>query len=221
MNAVPAIIHHASAERHRSAAVGPDLAGRLGSYAGLIHAGDSVDPAISKFYGDVSERLRAGGAAQEIHAALTGSGAKVGLATVYRNLQAMAADGEIDMLRTDDGEAVYRRCAADDHHRGAARQQLVALCELADDLIRRVPPALLRHRVLLLLALHEGIRVAQHPDHYTGLSSLVRSASRRVTRWLALRCRRGRARAGRGAGREAPHWGNQSSRNSLMARIAL
>ncbi|MGB3042363.1 MAG: M3 family oligoendopeptidase [Xanthobacteraceae bacterium] len=36
-----------------------DLAGRLGSYAGLIHAGDSVDPVISKFYGDVSERLTA------------------------------------------------------------------------------------------------------------------------------------------------------------------
>lgn len=36
-----------------------DLAGRLGSYAGLIHAGDSVDPGISKFYGDVSERLTA------------------------------------------------------------------------------------------------------------------------------------------------------------------
>jgi oligoendopeptidase F len=34
-----------------------DLAGRLGSYAGLVHAGDSVDPEISKFYGDVSERL--------------------------------------------------------------------------------------------------------------------------------------------------------------------
>ncbi|HEY2884755.1 MAG TPA: M3 family oligoendopeptidase, partial [Rhizomicrobium sp.] len=34
-----------------------DLAGRLGSYAGLVHAGDSVDAAISKFYGDVSERL--------------------------------------------------------------------------------------------------------------------------------------------------------------------
>ncbi|WFU16106.1 M3 family oligoendopeptidase [Bradyrhizobium sp. CB3481] len=36
-----------------------DLAGRLGSYAGLVHAGDSVDAAISKFYGDVSERLTA------------------------------------------------------------------------------------------------------------------------------------------------------------------
>src|ERR1700730_3792967 len=36
-----------------------DLAGRLGSYAGLVHAGHSGDPAISKFYGDVSERLTA------------------------------------------------------------------------------------------------------------------------------------------------------------------
>lgn len=36
-----------------------DLAGRLGSYVGLVHAGDSVDPVISKFYGDVSERLTA------------------------------------------------------------------------------------------------------------------------------------------------------------------
>src|SRR5690242_8502564 len=36
-----------------------DLAGRLGSYAGLVHASDSLDPAISKFYGDVSERLTA------------------------------------------------------------------------------------------------------------------------------------------------------------------
>jgi oligoendopeptidase F len=36
-----------------------DLAGRLASFAGLVHAGDSVDPTISKFYGDISERLTA------------------------------------------------------------------------------------------------------------------------------------------------------------------
>src|SRR3984957_18754279 len=36
-----------------------DLAGGLGSDAGLVHAGDSVDAAITKFYGDVSERLTA------------------------------------------------------------------------------------------------------------------------------------------------------------------
>ena len=34
-----------------------DLAGRLASYAGLIRAGDSVDPAVTKFCGDVAERL--------------------------------------------------------------------------------------------------------------------------------------------------------------------
>ncbi|MCL2716271.1 MAG: M3 family oligoendopeptidase [Alphaproteobacteria bacterium] len=36
-----------------------DLAGRLSSYASLLHAADSVDPAITKFYADVSERLTA------------------------------------------------------------------------------------------------------------------------------------------------------------------
>jgi len=36
-----------------------DLMGRLGSYAGLVHAGNTVDPARTKFYGDVQERLTA------------------------------------------------------------------------------------------------------------------------------------------------------------------
>ncbi|MGZ4598781.1 Fur family transcriptional regulator [Oryzihumus sp.] len=54
--------------------------------------------------------------AQELHARLRAAGDSVGLATVYRTLQAMAADGEVDMLRTDDGEAVYRRCSTGHHH---------------------------------------------------------------------------------------------------------
>ncbi|HSF97312.1 MAG TPA: transcriptional repressor [Ornithinibacter sp.] len=54
--------------------------------------------------------------AQDIHAAMAGSGIRVGLATVYRNLQAMAADGEVDVIRTPDGEAVYRSCATQQHH---------------------------------------------------------------------------------------------------------
>jgi len=36
-----------------------DLMGRLGSYAGLLHAGNTLDPARTKFYGDVQERLTA------------------------------------------------------------------------------------------------------------------------------------------------------------------
>jgi oligoendopeptidase F len=36
-----------------------DLLGRLMSYAGLLHAGDTVDPARAKFYADVQERITA------------------------------------------------------------------------------------------------------------------------------------------------------------------
>lgn len=54
--------------------------------------------------------------AQDLHSKLQSRGDSVGLATVYRNLQAMAADGDVDVLRTDDGECVYRSCATDTHH---------------------------------------------------------------------------------------------------------
>src|SRR5215469_1583155 len=36
-----------------------DLMGRLASFAGLVHAGNTLDPARTKFYGDVQERLTA------------------------------------------------------------------------------------------------------------------------------------------------------------------
>jgi oligoendopeptidase F len=36
-----------------------DLMGRLSSFAGLTHAGNTLDPARTKFYGDVQERLTA------------------------------------------------------------------------------------------------------------------------------------------------------------------
>src|SRR6476659_6376609 len=36
-----------------------DLLGRLISYAGLVHAGNTVDPARAKFYADVQERITA------------------------------------------------------------------------------------------------------------------------------------------------------------------
>jgi oligoendopeptidase F len=36
-----------------------DLVGKIASYASLVHAGDTVDPARTKFYGDVQERLTA------------------------------------------------------------------------------------------------------------------------------------------------------------------
>ncbi|MCI2240132.1 transcriptional repressor [Paenibacillus sp. TRM 82003] len=55
--------------------------------------------------------------AQELHARLRERGESIGLATVYRALQALAEDGDVDVLRTDEGgEAVYRRCSTGHHH---------------------------------------------------------------------------------------------------------
>ena len=54
--------------------------------------------------------------AQEIHEKLRRNGEGIGLTTVYRTLQTLADAGEIDMLRTSTGEAVYRRCSAHHHH---------------------------------------------------------------------------------------------------------
>ena len=54
--------------------------------------------------------------AQALHETMRRAGESVGLTTVYRHLQALADAGEVDVLRTDDAAAVYRRCAVDDHH---------------------------------------------------------------------------------------------------------
>ena len=54
--------------------------------------------------------------AQQIHDVLRHQGDSVGLTTVYRTLQAMVESGELDALRTDDGETAYRRCSRGHHH---------------------------------------------------------------------------------------------------------
>ena len=54
--------------------------------------------------------------AQELHDLLKHRGDSVGLTTVYRTLQSLAETGQVDVVRTDDGEAVYRRCSSGSHH---------------------------------------------------------------------------------------------------------
>lgn len=54
--------------------------------------------------------------AQDLHDELRRSGEGIGLTTVYRTLQSMASTGLLDTLRTDTGEAVYRRCSQHHHH---------------------------------------------------------------------------------------------------------
>lgn len=60
--------------------------------------------------------------AQELHARLRDRGEGVGLTTVYRTLQSLADAGEVDALRTGEGETVYRRCSDGHHHHLVCRQ---------------------------------------------------------------------------------------------------
>ena len=65
---------------------------------------------------DVLEGVEDFRSAQDIHALLRSRGDAVGLTTVYRTLASLAEAGEVDAIRTTEGETVYRRCATSRHH---------------------------------------------------------------------------------------------------------
>ncbi|GLX06254.1 MULTISPECIES: Fur family transcriptional regulator [unclassified Microbispora] len=54
--------------------------------------------------------------AQDVFAEMRAVGSKIGLTTVYRALQSLSDAGRVDVLRTDEGESVYRACQTDTHH---------------------------------------------------------------------------------------------------------
>jgi len=54
--------------------------------------------------------------AQQLHEYLRAHGDSIGLATVYRTLQALAEAHQVDVIRTDEGESLYRRCERREHH---------------------------------------------------------------------------------------------------------
>ncbi|MBB5831314.1 Fur family transcriptional regulator [Brachybacterium aquaticum] len=54
--------------------------------------------------------------AQQIHEQMKADGETVGLATVYRNLQALSRSGRLDVLVAGDGESLYRQCEDSGHH---------------------------------------------------------------------------------------------------------
>jgi Fur family transcriptional regulator, ferric uptake regulator len=90
--------------------------------------------------------------AQELHARLRERGEPVGLATVYRGLQALVDAGDVDVLRGDDGEAAYRRCSPQHHHHLLCRSCGLTV-EVAD------PPV---ERWAAKIAADHGFRDVQH-----------------------------------------------------------
>src|ERR1700691_5922792 len=61
--------------------------------------------------------------AQEIHAELRRRGEHVGLATVYRHLQALSEQGSVDAIRDGSGETLYRQCETSVEVEGRAVEQ--------------------------------------------------------------------------------------------------
>lgn len=61
---------------------------------------------------------RAGGfaSAQEVYRLMQREGESIGLTTVYRALQSLVNDKIVDILRREDGEAIYRLCGDAHHH---------------------------------------------------------------------------------------------------------
>ena len=66
--------------------------------------------------GEILAELAEFRTAQQIHDELRHKGDSIGLTTVYRTLQSLADQGEVDAIRTGDGETAYRRCSTGHHH---------------------------------------------------------------------------------------------------------
>lgn len=71
--------------------------------------------------------------AQQLHAMLSANGQSVGLATVYRTLTSLAEAGQVDALRNDDGETLFRLCLAPEHHHHLVCRECGRTVEIAAD----------------------------------------------------------------------------------------
>ena len=62
------------------------------------------------------ERVGGFASAQEVHRMMVRDGEKIGLTTIYRSLQTLVDEKLIDLMRRQDGEAIYRMCGDSHHH---------------------------------------------------------------------------------------------------------
>lgn len=79
----------------------------------------SIQPRTIKQRHEILSLLRRAGTfrtTQEIHAGLRAAGHSVGLATIYRNLAALAQLGDVDCIVGENGETKYRHCSPEHHH---------------------------------------------------------------------------------------------------------
>jgi Fur family ferric uptake transcriptional regulator len=54
--------------------------------------------------------------AQDLHTLIEREGGHIALATVYTQLKKLVQNGDVDVVMTDRGESLYRRCVVESHH---------------------------------------------------------------------------------------------------------
>lgn len=97
--------------------------------------------------------------AQDVHDLLKRRGENVGLTTVYRALQSFAESGEVDAVRNDDGELLYRRCTTGHHHH--------LVCRVCGSAVEIAGPAV--ERWALRVAEANGFEQASHTVEIFGV----------------------------------------------------
>lgn len=75
--------------------------------------------------------------AQDLYAQLRAQGGNVGLTTIYNQLRTLAETGEVDSLRTQTGETLYRRCSTGNHHHHLVCRQCGATVEVEGPEVER------------------------------------------------------------------------------------
>ncbi len=90
-------------------------------------------PRMTKQRAAVLDALDQGGfrSAQSWHELLRHGGSNIGLATVYRTLQALSEAGDVDAVVTEGGETLYRRCETPEVHHHHLRCRV---CGAAEDI---------------------------------------------------------------------------------------
>ena len=97
--------------------------------------------------------------AQEVHTQILKSKKSVGLTTVYRTLQKLSQNEEVDFLRRDDGEGVYKVCQTQHHH-----HLLCSNCGVSVEFVSEK-----FERLMKSIALDNGFVVQEHEAEIVGL----------------------------------------------------
>ena len=75
--------------------------------------------------------------AADLHARLRIEGHRIGLSTIYRRLQELAASGTVDCVRSDTGERLFRWRRTPEHTHYLFCRRCGAAIDIGDDILER------------------------------------------------------------------------------------